>query len=311
MIAVADIHLRHDKPTARKDDYWQAQEKKFFTLLELARQNSPLVVAGDFFHKARPPIPLIRWVIDALIHYDVVPIVIPGQHDMPYHSLNRLDDSGLGILQAAGLVNILIHPSEPYFYEQYALFGCPFGKNPSSEIEGDISNFTKVLIWHHLVIRKGEELWPGQKATIAGQVLRRLRQYDLVITGDNHQTFIETTRKRRHINPGSMMRMSIDQVDHKPCVYDVEQNKFIYLPIDDDVFDMTQSVSKAEREARIASFIEHLQTGYEVGVSFERNLEIFLAHNSVSDSVQTLVRRCLGDTLESLSHKTTQPKRTA
>lgn len=293
MIVVADVHLRHDKPVARKDDYWQAQATKFCFVLELARANPPLVIAGDLFDKARPPIPLVRWTLDRLIEYDVIPIVIAGQHDLPFHSLNHVSSSAIGILQAAGRADLLLDPTQPYLYDNYAIFGCPFGTSPK-ELTADqthaLADYTKLLVWHHLVIRKGEELWWGQNATIAGKVLRAFRQHDYIITGDNHQTFIETALRRRHINPGSMCRMSIDQIEHKPCVYDIEKDELIYLPVEDDVFDLTLSTNMIERENRISSFVEHLETGYEVSVDFERNLEIFMNNNTVSDRVQSYVR---------------------
>jgi len=297
LIVCADLHLRHDKPVARTDAYWLTQSEKFQYILSLARQNPPLIVAGDFFHKARPPIPLIRWVMDTLLEYDVIPIVVPGQHDLPWHSLEHIADSGIGLLQAAGLVDILTNPSEPYFYKKYALFGCPFGQNPwpipDDVSQKDLKQFTKILIWHHLVIRKGEELWPGQKATVSGKILRTFRHYDYILTGDNHQAFIETARNRRHINPGSMCRMAISQLEHRPRVYDIEKDEFVYIPIREDVFDLALSQSAAERESRIANFVEHLNAGYEVGVDFERNLIRFMDDNSIGDKVRNIVLECL------------------
>src|SRR5512135_2401330 len=107
MIMCSDLHLRTTTPRARTDDYMAAQERKFRFILEQAQKSPPLLVAGDFFHTPRPEEGLLRWTIDLLKEYDVRPVVVPGQHDMPYHSLDKMGEYGLGVLEAAGVIRLV------------------------------------------------------------------------------------------------------------------------------------------------------------------------------------------------------------
>lgn len=309
MILASDLHLRRTRPRSRKDDYFSTQEKKFRFILELAQESPPLVVPGDIFHIAKPGEALLRWVIDLLMEYDVRPIVVPGQHDLPSHNLNLLHESGLGVLASADLIDLLTD-GQPYWlpdnhHNTYGLeiyiHGYPYGTIPDTTVVG----LPGVLLWHHMVIN--EPLWPGQLADKANSILRKYKDFDLIVTGDNHQSFaisetdsgwkVERDGRgpRWLVNPGSMMRMTASQVDYQPCVYKYENwvVKRIPLPIEEDVFDLSELEQAKEKDSRIQAFIEKLGGDWEFGLSFEKNLEEFLIKNKVDDRVKEIIWRCL------------------
>jgi len=263
-------------------------------------------VAGDFFHKAKPPLKLIKWVVDKLIDFDVVPIIIPGQHDLPYHSIEYLNESGIGLLAAIGLVDVVTSWDGPYKIGKTVIIGHHFGDSPDSSehfCETYKNDFDRddvlMLVWHHLVIKKGEELWPGQKAVVAGKLLREHPEFKFIITGDNHRTFIESFYKHRKlINCGSMMRMTIDQKDHTPSVFGIVDNEHIVeykLPIESDVFDLDFGVKHVQLDERIHSFISHLMADYEVSISYEKNLEQLFSTKKISPAVKEIIRGCLSE----------------
>lgn len=291
MILAADLHLRDDRPIGRVDDYWAAQEKKFRFILGLAKDyGGELIVAGDFFDKARPSYFLLQWVIRLLQEFNLSLLIVPGQHDLPTHSLHKLPESGVGILQAAGVAEVVRAYSYCGHMGGYDIYGCPFGETPTPP-----PVFSCLLAWHCLIIRKGEEIWEGQDAPIAGKILRELKEFDIILTGDNHRRFIETFGKRKLINPGSMMRMTIKQMDHRPAVYCVNTDGFIELPIEERVLDDSHVVEVGERDDRIDSFMRSLQTEYELGVSFTNNLRNFLKINKVRQSVVDLIGESLDE----------------
>jgi len=299
MILTADLHLRRNPPRARTDDYTTAQERKLRFILKQAQTSQPLLVAGDFFHQSRPGEGMLRWVIDLLREYKVKPICVPGQHDLPGHSLEQIGESGLGVLAAAGVIQLLCND---FLYDddhRLSLFGQAFGS-----FDFDIKFLrsdtnTKILLWHHMVINN--ELWPGQEADKATAILRKYKQFNLIITGDNHQSFMVSPssdldgKEKLLINPGSMMRMTATQVDHKPCVFKWEQGKLeqIFLPIEENVLDLTELEQTKERDGRISAFVERLNTQHEIGLDFQKNLEIHLQTNEIKENVKKIIWECV------------------
>ncbi len=96
------------------------------------------------------------------------------------------------------------------------------------------------------------------------------------------------------------MRISADQIEHRPRVYlwYEESNTVdpVYIPIDPAG---VSSVSRVhleqiqEKDARIEAFIEKLNMDWSSEVSFRKNLDQFFANNEVSENVQTLIWKSL------------------
>lgn len=290
MICAADIHIRKTRPRARKDDFFGAMGRKLRFILELAKKSPPLVIAGDFFELAKPGEELLAWVIGLLNGYGVKPVVIPGQHDLPGHSLHRLYESGVGVLAEAGAIDLLVPPADDSVYwHGLAIYGCPYGREP---IAPDNGGEPKILLWHHMVIQ--QPLWPGQKADKGHLILKKYPQFDIIVTGDNHQSFAVASQppgNRWLINPGSMMRTRSDQIDHRPCVYEWNDGvvKQHFLPVEEDVWDLEEIEQEKGKEARHNAFVERLDTTAEVGVLFEDNLEAHLEANQVRQPVRDRV----------------------
>lgn len=306
MILAADLHLRRSRPRARKDDYRAAQERKFRHILELTQGSPPLLVAGDFFHVAEPGEELLAWVIRLLKEYGVRPVVVPGQHDLPGHSLEQAHRCGLAVLAAAGVVELLVNPQFPTIHGDCMIEGVPYGLEPEQLLPSDDELFYQVILWHHMVINE-VPIWPGQVADKAHSLLRKYPQFDLIVTGDNHESFAmaetadlvkvvaEGRAPRWLINPGSMMRSRSDQIDHEPCVYRWEDGKVerLLLLFEDDVWDWAVlEEEKTVAQAGPNPFVHKLGHDWEGGLSFERNLEDTMAAEKTRPEVVEIVRAC-------------------
>jgi len=291
MILTADLHLRRTAPRARIDDYLATQERKFRFILERARATPPLLVGGDFFHMAKPGEGLLRWVIDLLKEYNVRPIVVPGQHDLPGHSLEQINESGLGVLAAAGVIQLLTQ--EQFLGPGYFIEAAAYGVIPRNRKRPEPC-YLNILLWHHMIIN--DPLWPGQVADKAPAILRKYPQFDLIVTGDNHQSFyIMDGGKRFLINPGSMMRMTAAQINHKPTIFKWENNVLtpILIPIEENVLDLSELEANKEKDERIGAFIERISTQWEVELSFQKNMEKFFQENCTDPEVKELVWRVM------------------
>lgn len=88
--------------------------------------------------------------------------------------------------------------------------------------------------------------------------------YDLIISGDNHLTFIEEYQGRILVNTGSLVRLSIDQKGRQPVIAKVIpkngklEAEWIKVPIEPDVFEYRSNAADSVT-LDIVSYIEKLR----------------------------------------------------
>ena len=217
-------------------------------------------------------------------------IAVAGNHDLPGHNLNRLDESGLGVLEAAEAITLLdegIQEETP----DYTLFGFPWGVDI---VPPDLDAGRKVAI-SHIMTYAGRRLpWPGCTDANSTKLLRQHPEYDLIITGHNHQQFVTEYDGRLLVNAGAVTRQSASDIDLVPKAYiwyaadnSIEE---VELPHDKGVVSREHIVRMEERESRISAFAESLSTEGELGLSFEKNLEQTITQNDIKPAVVELVQ---------------------
>ena len=285
-IITGDIHLRDDQPVCRTDDFLTTQTRKLKWLSELQRKyNCPILDAGDLFHHWKPSPALLRYAINNLP--DGM-ITVPGNHDLPSHSMELYEKSGLAVLQAAGKVCVLF--DEPSGSRENVVYPFPWGV-PISPRESSISERNIALC--HVMTYQGRKPFPGCKDPGAGALLRNTKGYDLIITGHNHMPFVVEDEGRLLVNPGSLMRTTAAQIDHKPRVYlyYAEDNTVepVFAPIENNVITREHIDITEHRDGRIDAFISRLSDEVETGLSFEHNLESYFSKNRIRQGVQDLV----------------------
>lgn len=279
-ILTADWHLREDTPVARTDDFWEAQWKKVAEVSKLqVRFSCPVIHAGDLFNHWKPSPYLLNITIKFLPNEFYT---IYGNHDLPQHNLELADKCGINVLQAAGKLTVLeklhwgqeLRPYTEYF-----------------EIKGH-----NILPWHTMTYQ-GKKPWPGATCPMAAKLLRKYPEYDLIVTGHNHKTFVEEYEGRLLVNPGSLTRQSSDQVDHQPCVflYYAETNTVekVILKHDKDVITREHIERTENRDRRIEAFISKLDADWEAELSFEENLEQFMQVNKVQPEVMSIIQKAI------------------
>lgn len=275
-ILCSDLHLRDTSPVSRNDDYIEAQKKKLLFIKDLQKDNKcPVLCAGDVFDKWKSSPFLESFAIKYLPELFTT---VPGNHDLPYHSINMIDSSSLGILQHFG-VKVLFNGNYLSSTQNF-IYGFAYGELIS---QPEKSSIPRIAIIHKM-IHKDRKIHTSIESTKAKNLLRNF-DYDLILSGDNHQTFEVEYEGKVLINPGSMMRMDADQIDHKPCVYllyeDFSYEK-IFLPIEEDVFDTCVLENKKEKESMIKSFVEKINNNYEISIDFRRNLESSIIKNKIN-----------------------------
>jgi DNA repair exonuclease SbcCD nuclease subunit len=304
-ILTADIHLREDQPVCRTDDYGKAQEKAIDLLDTIQHDHScPILIVGDLFDKWKPSPNLLTWSIKHLpnrLIEDTI-LVTPGQHDLPNHNIDLLPKSGLSTLEAAGTIKILRYGIHELKIRDIKInihsypFGSeikPIDKHPRHEKRAD----RDIAITHYFTYQG--KAWPGCKSPNAKTLLKKMKGYDLVVTGDNHQPFVIRDENRVLVNPGSMMRMKADQVNHKPrlYLYYAEDNTIepVFFPIEEGVISRIQIEKEKEKDDRIKAFVSSIKNQGETRLNFRENLKTYFLNNRESRAVRNIIWRSLGD----------------
>jgi DNA repair exonuclease SbcCD nuclease subunit len=285
-ILCSDFHLREDSPVCRTDSFFEAQAKKIKFIKDLQTQhNCPILMAGDLFHAWKSSPFLLAWAIQYLPDNIVA---IPGQHDIPQHSMELLHKSGIYVLEQAGKIKLL-RENESIVFGGYTVHGYPFGSKPKK-------NEKEIALWHNLVWQ-GKMPWPGCTDPNADEVLDTYQNYALIVTGDNHKSFVVRDKDRLLVNPGSITRQNTDQVSHRPRVYlwyaETNTVEIEYLPISDGVISREHLDVVEKRDERIAAFISRLSNDWESDIDFEQNLERFFKENRVKQETKGIIYKSL------------------
>lgn len=299
-ILSADWHIRGDRPVCRTDNYMNAQEKKITFIQELAYKHScPILIAGDIGHRPLWGDKLLNWFIGLVRNRTSPPILIisiPGQHDLLNHRLDKLEEGGLGVITKS-IENFEIELSDCYLTPELDIQIHTF---PYSKKIKTINKTSKIHIamTHQMVIQsQKKKLWNDQIANHGKRLLKKFPCYNLIISGDNHQSFVVEHEGRLLVNPGSLMRMSANQIDHKPSVYlyYAKSNKVerIYIPIEQGVINRDHIDIIKDRDKRIESFVNKLKDSGEISMSFTNNMKQFIKLNKIKKKVKQKIWEAL------------------
>lgn len=221
-IACADLHIRSNKPQYRKDDYFSTVCRKFEEIISLAnKHDADLLIAGDMFDSVKIGYKVLNKIIKILLKLKGTCYATAGQHDMAYHTLDLeaspfktliLTDK-IVFLNRKKSVNIL---ADKYESKDVRIYGCSFGEKhtkPNKE-------YFNILVIHK-TITPAEPPFFLTDAISAEEMLDHKKSYgyNLIISGDFHESFVITKWDSMIVNCGPMMREKIDQVDVEPKVY--------------------------------------------------------------------------------------------
>jgi DNA repair exonuclease SbcCD nuclease subunit len=285
-ILTGDWHLRDDQPTCRTDDFQSAQWNKVMQIVELQdTYDCPVWHSGDLFHHWKPSPYLLACALEYLpanFH------TIYGNHDLPAHNIDLAYKCGINVLAKAERLTVME--------------GTHWGQEPKSiqSIYLDEVHWlpkTRPFLVYHVMTFQGKKPWPGCTDPKSSALLKKYPQYDLILTGHNHQTFVEEYEGRLLVNPGSLTRQEADKEDHKPCVflYYAETNTVeqVFLPFEDNVISREHLDKKEERDGRINAFVSRLDTGWGGALSFEDNLTKMMQENKIRESVKEIINKAV------------------
>ena len=253
LLVTGDWHLSDRTPRSRKDDYQEAMNGKIRRILSIAGKNQveAILQAGDLTDSHDSPDKFkVKW-IDRFRNFPKI-YTVPGQHDLRYHT-SDIWNTPLGVLSQAVAIHTITDNRSRDLFDDVAdkrinVYGAGWGQ----EIPKPDPEIYSILITHRMVVM--DKLWAAQENyEMPGTLLRENPGYQLIVSGDNHNSFHYIDGGRFLINCGSLMRSNIDQVDHKPCVwiFDTDENPAEQIYLDVKPFEKVMDIERAEREKAV------------------------------------------------------------
>lgn len=297
LIAVADLHWSATAPVARsvEKNWAKAMHRPWKQLVRLAEEHGcPVVVAGDFFHKADGnPAWLINWAIRRLRELPVKCFGIPGNHDLRHHSLEDLKKTSYWTLVESGVLTHM-EPGKPTELASIRLHAFPFGF-PLKPLEKRSSLSLEIAVVHRFVWTR-ETGHPGAVETDrADNVARRMANFDLVICGDNHCSFfVKGKGNLPHVlNCGGFGNRNHDERHRRPRAWLVKEDgsvDFVELDCSRDKWaDVQEIATDIQGSEATDEFVRELEAMGDRHVDFAEAVKQLMKKRGVSDETKRLV----------------------
>lgn len=237
----ADWHTKTDNPICRLDNYFETLMGKIDWIHAQIGPDGKVLAAGDIFDTGKPQsyLKMYNSMVDRMRNTKT----IAGNHDISYRSMSYVNETAYGALSAiTGM-----HAEQPFILDDdYEVHPFNFGE----PIEHRKPYFGRKMIamTHQFV---WDKKLPFDAGVNAIDLLIEYPEYDIILSGDNHQHFIKHFEGRTLVNPGSLMRMDADQIDYQPKLVILENGKITVqnIPISPDV------VSRKHLELKEASML--------------------------------------------------------
>ena len=291
-LSCTDLHFTSKTPACRQEHQFQnAQIMKLVHLLQEARSTKfqMILCAGDFFDSATRNITydLLEIIISCFRQYkDVMFLCVAGNHDMRFRQ-QTLDNTPLRLLSSA-LPNFKIVSGMERFdfaEDTVFLYASPwdvpleqivrnFGAPDTFQAE-DGKQGWYIGLTHRTIFECAVAPWADGFGLVASDFIRDCngrskRRFDYIITGDNHECFMDEVQDTVLINSGPMLRTSIDKMDYKPryaAVYDTRVRlNFFPIITDGDAFNM--NYVNQQKEIKEATTIDFDKLITEVDSAF-------------------------------------------
>ncbi len=301
-VLLSDIHLSWENSVARKDNLYKVQFEKLGFVFDWAEKiNAMILSAGDFFHRPRSWY-LLPEVISFLLKRQKTIYTVYGQHDTYLYSEATRDSTSLGILNKYGLVEIIDKHYEQRLFlededeERIALFGYSYGQDVNDLELSKVPDWKVKILLIHAPISTAP-LFPGHNITYADKFLEKHKEFDLILCGDIHQSFIIEKQGRFIVNCGPLLRREATEYNykHKPhfLVYDTEARSIDQVIIPHEtaskVLSREHIIQEEQTELMLEDFIESVKTGEVESASFTENLWSFIKQNNIEQEIVNII----------------------
>jgi DNA repair exonuclease SbcCD nuclease subunit len=272
-VLCADLHIRNDRPRCRIDENWEETQRLMIQEIVSIANNKkcPLVITGDLFDSPNIPARFIVMLIEEFSKINTKVYFLAGNHELPYHSIDNVENSSIGILSELSKEHMKIYEGMSDFGEWQHFNSKIMGKK------------TGLLFIHRLVFESIKTIPPSVSAITASDLLKEYPDSNWIFLGDNHQFFHYNKNGKHVLNPGCTIRQKSDEQEYQPsvCYVDIEKETVERILLNDNITMVNDSylVEENERENRIEAFVEGIKKNGRISLDFMENLNTAITKN--------------------------------
>lgn len=230
ILHITDSHGTVKNPSGRTDVYYIAFLRKMVELGYVIKQYGidMVIHTGDLFHTPRVSDKFAGQLSEIMKSWGVPIYVVPGNHDIDGYTIDTVDQTKLGLLAKAGVVQLLTRDTPLMITDYRKSDHKPYtiaisGQEYYADIDtGNADDFAmqcvtgdfNILAIHGYIADVPQH--PSIKHTLAKDVVT---DADVILSGHYHQRFEYDDGNNTIFNPGSMLRTEQNQYNktHMPC----------------------------------------------------------------------------------------------
>lgn len=295
LIVGSDLHLSANPPIARSTEpSWNKATRRVLRQLEKLKEKyrCELAIAGDLFDRWSTTPELLSLAIKNISRWHAV----PGNHDLPWHSMDEIKRSAFWTLVEAGKV-VPIDPGVPMELGSVRLHGFPCGV-PVQPFKERHSLAIEVAVVHELIWKKGFGFEGAPDANLASRFEDRLKGYDLAFFGDNHAHFTARVGDCLVWNCGCLSRRKTTERRLSPSVALVKADGTVErceLDCSKDEWNEEDDVVLLESATPdLTDFVDGLRKMNDAPIDFREAVARALDDSKVGPGVRKLVLEATG-----------------
>jgi DNA repair exonuclease SbcCD nuclease subunit len=299
-LALPDLHITNRQPKRRCDNFEDAVFHKLEQIIYTSTEYKTdfVIQPGDIFDTDKASHYLVQKSLRCFRRIKNF-LCVFGQHDMRYHSKRR-DNTPLKVVSESGKIEIIDQKTEALQFG-VRIYGASWDQDIPIPKKHDVPN---ILVLHKMISNR--DYWNGNVDYNDARVFLKKweKHYDVIISGDNHNSFMVSGKKGVLINCGCMMRTKKDQINYKPHMYLVEIEKegikterinFDVLPAE-KAFDLSEIEKEEEEDKELESFTEGISEDVEVaGLDFYKNVNAEVEKRDLEKSVVDIINEIMED----------------
>lgn len=253
---VGDPHLSPNTIGRRLDSTMETMLNKINQSILLANQkNLQVVFLGDLFHSPKENSNILKTLLlRELKKAKYVPITLVGNHDI--HQATLTADTAMAVLAECGLLlcmdqnglyhEFIVKETNLPSTRKVSLGATPYGMKIPNKVSPHSTGNICIWVSHHNVAFEGH--YPGEIVTPF-----EIEGCQLLVNGHMHLTKPAIEKgQTTWFNPGNINRVSIDQINHIPCVWewntDLKEPTPHKLTFKAHIFDTTGHNVKLKKE---------------------------------------------------------------